>query len=225
MSWRFRKSVKIAPGVRLNVGKKSVGLSAGPRGAKVSVNSRGQMGRSVGIPGTGVSHRTQTQLFDGRGRLDPQAIAELPPEEQALLDPEVLRWATVRLLRRGIGWGSVLLFLILVLAGAPTVAGYLVIPMILATWLAPKFLPGLLDRRQLAAAPSPVVPTGADFDPRQIDRACPNCDASMIADSAVCHRCGVTSRPWILQDGTWWDQPEPGLWIRLDPITGRWGPT
>lgn len=29
MGLRFRKSVKIAPGVRLNISKKSVGISAG----------------------------------------------------------------------------------------------------------------------------------------------------------------------------------------------------
>ena len=31
-SMRFRKSVKIAPGVRMNIGKKSIGVSAGVRG-------------------------------------------------------------------------------------------------------------------------------------------------------------------------------------------------
>lgn len=42
MGFRFRKSVKIAPGVRLNIGKKSVGISAGVKGARVSVNSSGR---------------------------------------------------------------------------------------------------------------------------------------------------------------------------------------
>lgn len=32
MGLRFRKSVKIAPGVRLNISKKSVGISAGVKG-------------------------------------------------------------------------------------------------------------------------------------------------------------------------------------------------
>ena len=37
----YRKSKNIGGGVRLNTGKKSVGLSAGVKGARVSVNSIG----------------------------------------------------------------------------------------------------------------------------------------------------------------------------------------
>ena len=42
MSLSFRKSFKLAPGVNFNVGRRGVGLSAGPRGAKVSANTRRQ---------------------------------------------------------------------------------------------------------------------------------------------------------------------------------------
>ena len=45
MGWGYRKSRRLAPGIRLNLSKRGFGISAGPRGAKVSVNSRGQ--RSV----------------------------------------------------------------------------------------------------------------------------------------------------------------------------------
>ena len=56
MGFRFRKSVKNAPGVRLNIGKKSVGISAGVKGARVSVNSSGRKTTTVGLPGTGLSY-------------------------------------------------------------------------------------------------------------------------------------------------------------------------
>lgn len=56
MGFRFRKSFKIAPGVKLNVNKKSVGISVGGKGARVSVNSKGKVTKSVGIPGTGISY-------------------------------------------------------------------------------------------------------------------------------------------------------------------------
>lgn len=56
MGLRFRKSVKIAPGVRVNVGNKSAGVSVGGRGARVSVNTSGRRTTSVGIPGTGLSY-------------------------------------------------------------------------------------------------------------------------------------------------------------------------
>ncbi len=54
MAFRFRKSFKILPGLKLNVSKGGLGLSAGVRGARVGVNSRGTY-TSVGIPGTGIS--------------------------------------------------------------------------------------------------------------------------------------------------------------------------
>jgi Protein of unknown function (DUF4236) len=42
MSWGFRRSRRIAPGVRLNIGKRGLGVSVGPRHAKVSANARGR---------------------------------------------------------------------------------------------------------------------------------------------------------------------------------------
>lgn len=56
MGLRFRKSIKVAPGVRVNVGKKSVGVSVGTKGARASINSSGRRTTSVGIPGTGISY-------------------------------------------------------------------------------------------------------------------------------------------------------------------------
>lgn len=58
----MRKSFKVAPGVRLNVSKKSVGLSAGTRGARVSMNTSGRVTRSVGVPGTGVGYVKSSQI-------------------------------------------------------------------------------------------------------------------------------------------------------------------
>ena len=56
MGLRFRKSVKIAPGVRLNIGKKSVGISAGVKGYRKSINSSGRVTTSIGTPVAGVSY-------------------------------------------------------------------------------------------------------------------------------------------------------------------------
>lgn len=64
MGFKVRKSIKIAPGVRLNVSSKNLGLSAGVRGARVSVNTNGRVTRTVGIPGTGISH---TSTSSSRG--------------------------------------------------------------------------------------------------------------------------------------------------------------
>lgn len=56
MGLRFRKSFKVAPGVRVNVGKKSVGVSVGGKGYRTSINSSGRVTTSVGVPGTGLSY-------------------------------------------------------------------------------------------------------------------------------------------------------------------------
>ena len=53
--FRFRRSVKIFPGVRWNFGKKSTSLSIGPRGAHYTVGTSGSR-TTVGIPGTGLSY-------------------------------------------------------------------------------------------------------------------------------------------------------------------------
>lgn len=56
MGLRFRKSMKIAPGVRVNFGKKSTSVSFGGKGARYTVSSSGRKTASVGIPGTGLSY-------------------------------------------------------------------------------------------------------------------------------------------------------------------------
>jgi hypothetical protein len=53
---RVRRSIKLGPGVKLNLNKRSMGLTFGGRGAHYSLNTRGQRTRTLGIPGTGVSY-------------------------------------------------------------------------------------------------------------------------------------------------------------------------
>ena len=58
MGLRFRKSFKLAPGVRLNVGSGGMSWSLGPRGASVSIGKRGTY-FNASLPGTGLSTRTR----------------------------------------------------------------------------------------------------------------------------------------------------------------------
>lgn len=58
MGFRFRKSINIIPGVRLNLSNGAPSLSVGPRGASVSFGSRGTYA-NLGLPGTGLSYRTR----------------------------------------------------------------------------------------------------------------------------------------------------------------------
>ena len=55
--FQFRKRIRIAKGVSLNLSKRGAGFSAGPRGAKISRSADGRLTGSAGIPGSGVSYR------------------------------------------------------------------------------------------------------------------------------------------------------------------------
>lgn len=57
--FRVRKSIRICPGVKLNIGKKGIAsLSVGKAGATVNLSSKGVKG-TAGIPGTGISYTSK----------------------------------------------------------------------------------------------------------------------------------------------------------------------
>lgn len=58
MGFRFRKTISLGKGVRLNVSKSGVSTSVGPRGASVTFGKNGTYA-NLGIPGTGLSYRTK----------------------------------------------------------------------------------------------------------------------------------------------------------------------
>src|SRR5215212_5481497 len=93
MGFRMRKSIKVAPGVRLSVSKSGVGASVGGRGARYSAHSSGRKTVSAGsgvIPG--VSY--QKSVGGGRSRSGtrgrPAAPAEVPssPRKPGLFAPK-----------------------------------------------------------------------------------------------------------------------------------------
>ncbi|EMR4041842.1 DUF4236 domain-containing protein [Acinetobacter baumannii] len=70
MGFNFRKSIKIIPGVKLNITQKGVSsLSVGKNGARVSVGKKG-VRTTVGIPGTGLSYTTNTSYKKSKGTLN-----------------------------------------------------------------------------------------------------------------------------------------------------------
>lgn len=87
MSLRFRRSMKIAPGIRLNFNKNSIGISAGVPGARASVNSKGDIYTSAGIPGTGLysverSSARQRSGASGTRTRKPKEPTQFELEEQ-----------------------------------------------------------------------------------------------------------------------------------------------
>lgn len=57
MGFRFRRSVRLVPGVRLNFSKSGISTSLGGRGATLNIGRRGTRA-TIGIPGTGLSYTT-----------------------------------------------------------------------------------------------------------------------------------------------------------------------
>lgn len=61
MGFNFRKSFKIAPGVKLNVSKKGISsVSLGGKSARVNLGKKGTR-TTVGIPKTGLSYSSYSQ--------------------------------------------------------------------------------------------------------------------------------------------------------------------
>lgn len=60
MGFRFRKQIKIAPGVKLNINKDSASVSVGGKGITHTVSTTGKTTTTVGIPGSGISYSTSS---------------------------------------------------------------------------------------------------------------------------------------------------------------------
>lgn len=77
MGLRLRKSIKVFPGLTLNLSKSGVSASVGMRGAHVTVGKKG-IRKTVDLPGTGISY-TDYQRHGGsagtpKGAADPHAV-------------------------------------------------------------------------------------------------------------------------------------------------------
>jgi Protein of unknown function (DUF4236)/Rap1a immunity proteins len=86
MGFRFRRSIRILPGLRLNFGKRGVSTSIGVRGAHVTVG-HGQVRETVGLPGTGLSYThvegTHKTAADASGEAQPQPVPDVLPKGRA----------------------------------------------------------------------------------------------------------------------------------------------
>jgi hypothetical protein len=69
MGFRFRRSFRLLPGIRLNLSKGGIGASLGVRGASMNVGRRGTT-TSVGLPGTGLSYTSRIPFKGGERRPD-----------------------------------------------------------------------------------------------------------------------------------------------------------
>ena len=90
MTLRFRKTVSLGKGARINFGKSGASFSLGPRGASISIGKRGTYA-NVGIPGSGLSIRTKIDGASGGSRRGDShraanAATSISPERQYALE-------------------------------------------------------------------------------------------------------------------------------------------
>ena len=75
---RFRKSIKLAPGLKINLSNSGISTSIGPKGATVNLKPGRKTRFTAGIPGTGLSK--SVTLGDQPQQHDtPVAVYEGPP--------------------------------------------------------------------------------------------------------------------------------------------------
>jgi hypothetical protein len=67
MGLRFFHRTRLLPGLTLNLSKNGASLSAGVRGAHVTLNTRGELTETVGVPGTGVFYTQKQRLGQPQG--------------------------------------------------------------------------------------------------------------------------------------------------------------
>jgi hypothetical protein len=106
MGFRFRRSIKILPGIRLNFGKRGISASIGVRGAHVTFGKTGTR-TTVGLPGSGLSY---THLEKPHREAPILAAAE-PPS-----DPDAPQGSA----RRGVLWMGLIVIAIVVAIGRMT---------------------------------------------------------------------------------------------------------
>jgi hypothetical protein len=78
MGFRFRRSIRIAPGIRVNISKKGVSsVSIGKHGATLNVGKTG-VHETIGIPGTGLAYRTDNLAKSNEQPAQPPAQRPSP---------------------------------------------------------------------------------------------------------------------------------------------------
>lgn len=88
MALRFRKRLRIAPGVTLNLSRSGISTTLGPRGASVNVGKRGTY-LNAGLPGTGI------RLRERLDKPDDQRTSRQSPEAQGVVPGRRLTWPWV----------------------------------------------------------------------------------------------------------------------------------
>lgn len=91
MAMKFRKSFKVAPGVKVTLGRRSASVSVGPKGFKHSINTRGEVHRTTSIPGTGLYDRQRIGTIGGNTHTSGGQSPTPPANNPLVVTDEQLR--------------------------------------------------------------------------------------------------------------------------------------
>jgi TM2 domain-containing membrane protein YozV/predicted RNA-binding Zn-ribbon protein involved in translation (DUF1610 family) len=200
MGWRFRKSVRLGGGVRLNLSRSGIGVSVGVKGFRVGVGPRG--GRiTASIPGTGISYQSSfgTKRRGRRARSAMPVLPARPGAPRAVPAPPRKNIAVAYLLCLPLG-----------LLGAhryylgktgTAVAQTLTLGGLGLWWLVDLFLmPRMTDQANRAACSAAGKPDDQDWQPSgtrlpentfAVEKSCPSCGARVSRSARFCRTCGA----------------------------------
>ena len=66
MGFRYRKSINLGGGFRINISKSGIGYSWGVKGYRITKTARGTVRRTTSIPGSGISFTEETEKNNHR---------------------------------------------------------------------------------------------------------------------------------------------------------------
>ena len=61
MGLRFRKSLNLGKGFKLNLSKSGIGYSFGFKGFRIGKTAKGKNRKTISLPGTGLAYQTETK--------------------------------------------------------------------------------------------------------------------------------------------------------------------
>ncbi len=114
MGFRFRRSIRLGKGLRINLSKSGASLSVGRRGATMNLSPKGNK-ITVGLPGTGLSYST---------RIGESRVNQAHPVDIATHDRSTLPKRPPSGIGRLLGWGLVVFVVAVACMASFAVAGH-----------------------------------------------------------------------------------------------------
>ena len=90
MGLRFRRSMSLGGGLRLNLSKSGLGISGGVRGARMGIGPRGAR-MAAGIPGTGLYFEKRRSLKGSKSKNDGNGSTHPQQQQQKQIKPGFIR--------------------------------------------------------------------------------------------------------------------------------------